>query len=69
MTGLERVLIIFLWIIIGCFICYKRDWYREYESSDAFPQTFIVFVAIVAMPINFMIIFFKMFLIKKWNNE
>lgn len=53
-----------LWIIIGAWICYKRDWY---ESSEA-PGLWIV-VATVFMPINFLIIFFQMFILDKWNND
>lgn len=62
---IERV---FIWIVIGLFICYKRNWYVENSSEDV-PKELMCFIAIVVMPINFLIVFFKIFLINKWSDE
>jgi hypothetical protein len=63
--NLERFI---LWIALGVFICYKRDWY-ERGSTEDFPSGLVCFFATVFMPINFIIVFFRMFFINKWNNE
>jgi RsiW-degrading membrane proteinase PrsW (M82 family) len=62
---IERV---FIWIVIGLFICYKRKWYIE-DGTDDMPKELICLIAVVGMPINFAIVFFKMFIINKWNDE
>lgn len=61
---IERIII---WIALGFFICFKRDWYKQDESEDM-PLELICFFAIVFMPINFCIVFYKRFFHEKWNN-
>ncbi len=34
MTNLECVLSMVLWVIIGVFTAYKRDWYSKYVDDD-----------------------------------
>jgi hypothetical protein len=70
MTTLEIWLILILWVIIGCFICYKRDWYDSYDKQvDGPPARFVIIVAIVLMPINFLLVFFQRFFLDPWDNS
>lgn len=70
MTSLEIFLLIVLWVIIGAFICYKRDWYSTYDGVNTPPsQGVAIFIAVLFMPINFGIVFFKRMLLEKWDNS
>lgn len=63
--NLERVII---WVILGLFICYKRNWYEAYSNIEIEP-TFACFMAIVFAPINFIVVFFKLFFLNKWEDK
>lgn len=60
--NLERVII---WLILGLFICYKRNWYE----ADEIDPTFTCIIAIVFAPINFIVVFFKLFFLNKWEDK
>jgi hypothetical protein len=64
MTALEIILIIIIWVILGLFICHKRNWYVE-EGTDA---NFACVFALALAPFNFTLTFFKVYLIDKWKN-
>ena len=64
MTGLEIVLIIFIWVIVGLFICYKRKWYVDEKNIG-----FECFFATVLAPFNLVITFIKVYLIQEWENK
>lgn len=68
MTTLEVILIIILWINLGCFICYKRDWYPD-KGTDDMPSGIRITFAVFLAPLNFLVVFVQLFLINKWNNE
>jgi hypothetical protein len=57
---------IIIWVALGFFICYKRNWYVE-EGTDDLPPGLICGIAIVAMPLNLAIVFTKIFFINKWE--
>lgn len=67
MTTLEIFLSITLYFIVGVFICTKREFYTSMADSPI-EGFFINFVACVCMPINLIIVFFKEFVLRKWNN-
>ncbi len=57
-------LIAVLWVIAGLWLCYKRDWYPDVPSNGLYCA-----FAVIGAPINFLLIFFKVFLIHPWNND
>lgn len=59
----ERVII---WIVLGLFICYKRNWYQDYTNSGT-PEYTICCIATIFAPLNFCIVFLRLFFINKWN--
>ena len=67
MTTLEVILIIILWIILGFFLAYKREWYKN--SNDDDDAKFRTWCCVIFAPLNFLIIFTQVFLINKWDNE
>lgn len=56
---------IIIWVALGFFICYKRDWYVE-DATEDLPAGLICALAIVGMPLNFLIVFTKIFFVNKW---
>lgn len=69
MTALEIFLSIILWIIIGLWISYKRNWYQDCEDLEFDPRdplTF-VFLNVLASPLAFVISLFKEYINKKWD--
>lgn len=68
MTTLEVILIIILWVNLGFFLAYKRNWYPE-KSNDDMPSSVRITFSVVLAPLNFLVIFVQVFLINKWNNE
>lgn len=65
MTGLEILLFIALYIIVGLWVCYKRDWYDASADTNG-DQILICTIATIGMPLNLIIVFFSEFLIRKW---
>lgn len=66
MTTLEFVLITIIYIAIGLWISYKRDWYVGW-CDDLGWQGFVNIVSIAFMPINLIIVLIKEFFIRKWK--
>lgn len=60
---LNIILIAILWIIVGVWICWKRDWYWDWEMS----QLLCVIVIILA-PINLLLTIFSEYILEKWKN-
>lgn len=61
------ILVGILWIIIGLWICWKRDWYRKEDESGA-----LAAIAVVFMPITLVIYLFKLAviaIIEEYNND
>lgn len=63
MTTLEIIFIIIFWVILGFFICYKRNWY-EHEGAD---QHSACLFSVIFSPINFLITFVKRYFIESWK--
>lgn len=65
MTALEVVLISLLWLIVGLFIAFKRDWYDHGSAPDSF---WCCFFAVIFTPLNLIITFIRIFCVAKWDN-
>lgn len=62
MTTLEIVLIILLWLIVGLFICHKRNWYKEVDDSAWF-----CFFSVVLTPLSFIVSFIRVYCVDAWD--
>lgn len=67
LTHLEIILLGILWIIVGCWICYKRNWYQYYSSLD--DQVVNCSFGILFAPANLVIVFFKIFILNGWPDK
>lgn len=67
MTGLEIILSIILYIALGLWIAFKRNWY-EYQADDTEGQFWLSLISVVLMPINLIIVFVREFIIAEWDN-
>jgi hypothetical protein len=56
--------IILNWLLIGYFICVKRNWYGDYQDKQ-----FLVMGNLFLSPIALVIAFVRVFIIHKWENE
>lgn len=63
MTTLEIIFILIFWIILGFFICYKRNWYVD-EGEE---QNITCVFGIIFAPINFIVTFIKRYFIESWK--
>lgn len=68
MTPLEIIMLAIIWIAVGIYICYKRDWYPSKGYDDFEPETTCIVMTILA-PINLAIVLFRLFFMEKWNNN
>lgn len=69
MTTLEIILSLILYILIGLWITYKRNWYKSsILNSDGDIFTFNLF-AVLLMPFNLIIVILREFIIREWNND
>lgn len=61
------LLISIIWLFIGLWICFKRDWYSKgkYEYPE---PTFICIFSVIVMPLNLIIVFIIEFCNRKWDN-
>jgi hypothetical protein len=66
LTILDMVLIGIIWIILGCWIGYKREWYG-YAMSDE--QSMRVIGGIIFAPINLIVVIFRIMIMEKWDNQ
>lgn len=62
---LNEILIAILWVIVGFWIAYKRNWYK-YAGDD---QRFIIWATVIFAPISLIIAFFSVMVIGKWQND
>ena len=56
---------VIIWIIIGVWVAYKRNWYDKFEYVD--PPVY-VFMSVALGPIALLIAFFSEMVFKKWDN-
>lgn len=57
---------IFIWLVVGTWICYKRDWYRDTHIDT---PNFICTVSIIFAPIALLIAFFDVFIKNSWKKD
>jgi len=69
MTGLEIILLAIIWLSVGCYICFKRDWYPQKSIINDAPAEVSCAMAIIFAPVNLAIVLFKLFFIYKWTNN
>ena len=62
MTTLEIVFTIAFWIILGVYISFKSNWFREADE----PAT-LCFMAIALSPLAFLVWFICFFFLEDWN--
>ena len=61
---------IFIWLVIGVWICYKRNWYKHLPSySDDSTPNFVCGCVIVFSPIALLIALFSVFIIDSWKKD
>lgn len=60
---------IFIWVVIGVWICYKRNWYKHLASygGDSTPN-FVCGCSIVFAPFALTLAFFDVFIKNNWKN-
>ena len=68
MTTLEIILSTILYISLGLWITYKRNWYNG-MTLDAGERFFINVLAIALMPLNIIIVIFRGLLLREWDND
>ena len=66
MTPLDIILIPLCWVLIGGFVCVKRNWYKHLGRSD---KEMACFVAFLVSPVILLIALFKVFIVNEWHNE
>jgi uncharacterized membrane protein len=59
---------IIIWIIIGVWVSYKRDWYDKQEYEEP-PSLVYILMSVVLGPVALLIAFFREMVFKKWDNE
>ncbi len=60
---LNIILIAILWIIVGVWICWKRDWYWDWEMNHV-----LCIIVIILAPINLLLTIFSEYILEKWRN-
>ena len=61
---MTTILVAILWLIVGVWICFKRDWYYMWD----FPILACI-LSIVLAPINLFATIFSEYVVDKWNNK
>ena len=59
---------IFIWVVVGTWICFKRNWYKdagEFGSDDT--PNFLCGVTIIFAPICLLIAIFDVFIKNSWK--
>ena len=66
---LENIQTIIIWIIIGSWISYKRNWYDKHRGDDDLPQEILILVTVVFAPIALCFAIFERLILKKWSDN
>jgi TRAP-type C4-dicarboxylate transport system permease small subunit len=66
---LNEILIAILWVIVGCWISYKRNWYADFANDEEWPQGVVIGIVIMSAPLCLIIAFFKEMVFDSWNNN
>jgi hypothetical protein len=69
MTTTE-LLIGILWVILGFWISYKRNWYEIFKGDDDdWTQFIVICIVVAAAPLCLIIAFVREMLLDNWNNN
>ncbi len=60
------ILISIIWILLGLWICEKREWYKHIEKDF---QSTACCIAIVFSPLNLIFVLIREFVVHKWDNN
>ena len=60
------ILITLLWLILGCFICYKANWFNAYRDNVDSNLNGCIFT-IIFSPLVFIWDIFNRIFIQKWH--
>jgi hypothetical protein len=67
---MEIVQSIFIWVVIGVWICYKRNWYKDtYDNFSDTTPNFVCGCTIVFAPIALILAFFDVFIKNSWKKD
>ena len=69
MTALEIFLSIVLWVIIGLWLSYKRNWYQEHNELPGPDKGLAVFLNIIFMPLVLLYTIFFEYLNDDWGKN
>ena len=59
-----------LWVIIGLWVSFKRNWYEKYDGGVEAPPGFIfITMSVLLGPIALLIAFVREMVFKKWDNN
>lgn len=69
MSVFEIVSLIFIWVVVGVWICYKNNWFKEYHwlKSSGESHYSVCPFAIIFCPFLLLAEFFRVFIIKRWT--
>jgi len=69
MTNLEITLTVIIYLIIGLWICWKRNWYSNRFKYTGLDDGGICTVfALLFMPINLFIVLVDELVLREWDN-
>lgn len=68
MTALEIIFMMIIWVFVGSFICFKRDWYKPWNTYDTSSSLYCTFTIVFA-PIALLIAIFREMILDDWNNK
>lgn len=66
-NNMETIQWIFIWVVIGVWICYKRNWYKDYDSEFHDTPKFVCACNIIFAPIALIQAFFDVFIKNSWK--
>lgn len=68
MTTFEIISLILLWIIVGVWISYKRNWYKDFDYEDDV-HVFCIGLNILFSPIALVFVLCSRLFIEPWEQN
>lgn len=66
---MEIVQEIFIWVVVGVWISYKRNWYKDNIYSNQDERNICIGVNIIFAPIALVIALFDIFIKGSWKKD
>ncbi len=60
-------LIAFIWLIVGIWICWKRNWYKDAYNTGG--NEVVCVFAVIGAPINLVITLIRVYCAGQWDNR